>query len=408
MPLSLAADEYRLSSIAVEPAPPSRIAQVRYSDSQKTIQTSGIIKDMTELRFAFGRNWSDFIEQKLNDDVIRQSMDHMAGVLRQPSLAGKTFLDIGCGSGIHSLAALRLGAERVVAFDYDQNSVDTAIRVREWAKIPEAGWRISQGSVLDAALIHSLGKFDIVYSWGVLHHTGEMWHAVRNAAVPLKPGGDFYIALYSSDNYVDPPPEYWVRLKRAYNQANSMTRKIMELRYVNGLISGAGSLAQIDNYGLRGMELWTDVKDWLGGYPMEFAGFAETRDLAKAELGLDLVNVITGEGCTEYVFTQLAASPHWQAEEGKRVRKTLAGPFEHVRGHGFAASSLAASAGRDLSAMMIYEDSKPLGLARSREHDILVHGRGRFIYTPARMLFSSGDNSDPNSNGRSYAYCEQY
>src|SRR5262245_27400076 len=216
---------------------------------------------MTELRFAFGRNWSEFVEKKLSDATVRQSMDHMASVLRQPSLAGKTFLDIGCGSGIHSLAALRLGAERVVAFDYDQNSVDTAIKVRDWAQIPEARWTISQGSVLDLALIHALGQFDIVYSWGVLHHTGQMWQAVRNAALPLKPGGDFYIALYSSDNYVDPPPEFWIRLKRAYNQANSLTRKIMELRYVSWHVIGAGSLAQADNYGQRGMELWTDARD---------------------------------------------------------------------------------------------------------------------------------------------------
>jgi len=386
-----------------------RIAQVPRSGSQKPIQANGIAKDMTELRFAFGRNWSDFVEKKLSDAVVRQSMDHMAGVLRQPSLTGKTFLDIGCGSGIHSLAALRLGAERVVAFDYDQNSVNTAMRVREWAQIPETRWNISQGSVLDQDLMRSLSQFDIVYSWGVLHHTGQMWQAVRNAALPLKPGGDFYIALYSSDNYVDPPPEFWVRLKRAYNQANSMTRKIMELRYVNWHIIRAGSLSQADNYGLRGMELWTDVKDWLGGYPIEFAGFAETLDFARNELGLDLVNVVTGEGCTEYVFAQLAASPRWQSEEAKRERRPISGPFKSVRGHGFEppASSLASSVS-DLADMMIYEDGNPLGLARSSEHDIFVYGRGRFSHTPDRTLFSSSDNSDPNSNGRSYTYCETY
>ena len=369
---------------------------------------------MNELRFAFGQNWSDFVEKKLGEAAIGQSVQHMAGFLRKESLKGKTFLDIGCGSGIHSLAALRLGADRVVSFDYDDNSVATAERVRTWAEISEQRWNIHQGSVLDTAFMQSFGQFDVVYSWGVLHHTGAMWEAVRKAALPLKPGGDFYIALYSSDNYVDPPPEFWIRVKRAYNQADSMTRKLMELKYVNRFVVRAGALSHIANYGLRGMSFWTDVRDWLGGYPMEFAGFRETMEFCKAKLGLDLVNAKTGEGCTEYLFTYLGESARWREVEAARVRYPMHGTFKALKGAAFAfpAPQLAAFADNSSaparSRIMIYEDGKPLGLAHSSLNDIFAYGGGRFTHWIDRIVFSASDNSDPNRNGRTYTYCELY
>ena len=72
---------------------------------------------------------------------------------------------------------------------------------------------------------------DIVYSWGVLHHTGEMWRAIENAALPIAPNGVFYIALYSSDGYLDPPPAYWLDVKKRYNRANPLIKRWMEWQY---------------------------------------------------------------------------------------------------------------------------------------------------------------------------------
>src|SRR5689334_15093694 len=86
---------------------------------------------MAELRYGFGKNWAEFIERRLSDKIVQDSMDHMRRLMHADSLKGKTFLDIGCGSGIHSLAALRLGADKVVAFDYDDDSVATSRKVRE-------------------------------------------------------------------------------------------------------------------------------------------------------------------------------------------------------------------------------------------------------------------------------------
>lgn len=375
---------------------------------------------MTELRYGFGKNWEEFVQKNLSDEIVADSVAHMARFMRVDSLKGRTFLDIGCGSGIHSLAALRLGADKVVSFDYDHDSVATTQRVKEWAG--EGGdWTIMQGSVLDAAFMRSLPKADIVYSWGVLHHTGAMWEAVKNASMPLAKGGDFYIALYSSDNYIDPTPAFWIRLKRAYNQADALTRKLMEIKYVHWILirpeieAGRDALGQMKNYGKRGMTAWTDAKDWLGGYPMEFASYGETRDYCKGELDLDLVNVLTGEGCTEYLFARIAEGGRWRDVERGREVLPFAGPFQSAGGAAYAFELPAtfdgasdAEADRMASRVMMFEDGKPLGLAHCLHDHIRKHGRGRFSHWGRSVIFSASDNSDPNSNGRRYGYCERY
>lgn len=372
------------------------------------------------MRYGFGENWREFVERKLSDEIVTQSVEHMRKFMRVDSLAGKTFIDIGCGSGIHSLAAIRLGAARVLAFDYDVNSVETSRKVRDWANTG-ADWEIMQGSVLDADFMASLPKFDIVYSWGVLHHTGSMWEAVRNAAIPLKDDGEYYIALYSSDNYVDPPPAFWIKLKRAYNQADALTRKLMEIKYFYWMlmrpeIANGRPFANIsESYGKRGMTAWTDVKDWLGGYPMEFASFVETRDFCKKELRLDLANVLTGEGCTEYLFARTGDNPRWAAIQAERKLIPMERPFDSDSGFAYAVTlpdALFASADDNSnhmrSRLMVYEDGQPLGLAHALHDHIRTIGRGRFSHWGQRLVFASSDNSDPNRNGRSYAYCTAF
>lgn len=374
-----------------------------------------------KMRYGFGKNWADFVEKNLNEKTIETSRAHIASLLRTDNLAGKVFLDIGCGSGIHSLAALRMGAERIISFDYDQDSVATTQSVREWAGAP-ANWSVFQGSVLDKDLMRGLDKADIVYSWGVLHHTGSMWEAVENAAIPLKPDGVFYIALYSSDNYVDPTPEYWLDLKRRYNRAGPLRKSIMEWQYAYryhigpALRSGQNPLKTIREYGQgdRGMNYWTDVKDWLGGYPMEFAGLAETRAFVDQKLGLKLVNLLTGEGCAEYVFADPKANAFWGKVEAGRQQHPLTGPFASMGGSGYAAQTpdLATTAdGPDTprrSRVMVYEDGQMLGLPHSSHDHIRKYGKGRFSHWGAEIFFSPLDDSDPNVNGRTYTYCLEY
>ena len=162
-------------------------------------------------RFEFGNNWHQFIQKNFGPERVRISKKHLLDFIERDDLKGLTFLDIGCGSGLHSIAALEAGAVSVRGFDYDANSVATSRYLQAQVGNP-SNWTVEQGSVLDDTFVRNLGAYDLVYSWGVLHHTGDVWHAIRNAAACVRPGGMFYIALYSADVQVNPPPEFWLDL----------------------------------------------------------------------------------------------------------------------------------------------------------------------------------------------------
>src|SRR5215213_9811475 len=116
-------------------------------------------------------------------------------MLGDAALAGRTFLDVGCGSGLFSLAALRLGAARVHSFDYDDESVAATRELAFRTGSDAADWTIERGDATDAAYMSRLGEFDVVYSWGVLHHTGAMWTALGNTVERVAAAGLLYIAL---------------------------------------------------------------------------------------------------------------------------------------------------------------------------------------------------------------------
>jgi 2-polyprenyl-6-hydroxyphenyl methylase/3-demethylubiquinone-9 3-methyltransferase len=148
------------------------------------------------LKFSFGKNWENFIKNYLNNERIDEAKKALTNFLGINSFNGKTFLDIGCGSGLHSFAAYKLKAKKIVSFDIDPFSVECTKYFFKIAGEPK-NWKIYQGSILDKKFIQKLGKFDIVYSWGVLHHTGDMWNAIKNAASLVKKNGLFYIAIYN-------------------------------------------------------------------------------------------------------------------------------------------------------------------------------------------------------------------
>lgn len=260
------------------------------------------------MRFEFGRNWSRFVKRSFNEerlDVARKRILDFTGLA---DLSGFEFLDIGCGSGIHSYAAQRSGATRVRSFDYDPHSVAATRALHEHAGRP-GNWSVERGDVLDTAYLATLGKFNFVYSWGVLHHTGAMWPAVRNAAGLVADGGLFYIALYSADADFQPSKEFWLEVKQRYNRASWLGKKRMVGWYVwrfamqKDLRKLPGLLKQVWSYRFkRGMNYFADVRDWLGGWPMEYAGDQEVVDLLEGELGFRLVNVKTGEACSEFLF----------------------------------------------------------------------------------------------------------
>src|SRR5271166_3425303 len=163
--------------------------------------------------FAFGENWRRFLSV-VNDERIAQAVASVRRLLGVQSLEGKTFLDVGCGSGLFSLAAFKLGA-RVRSFDYDPQSVACAIELRSRYGDDPSSWEIERGSALDEGYLASLGQFDVVYSWGVLHHTGDMWRALGNMPALVAPGGDLVLSIYNDQG---PWSRVWKRVKQGYNR----------------------------------------------------------------------------------------------------------------------------------------------------------------------------------------------
>jgi 2-polyprenyl-3-methyl-5-hydroxy-6-metoxy-1,4-benzoquinol methylase len=262
-------------------------------------------------RFEFGQNWSQFLAS-IDDERIQQAEKSLKEMLEVDSLAGKSFLDIGSGSGLFSLAARRLGA-RVHSFDFDPKSVACTRQLKKNYFQDDQSWKIEEASALDKEYMKSLGQFDIVYSWGVLHHTGNLWLALENAQERVKPGGKFFIALYN-DTGSQSARWYWV--KKTYNGLPGIFRTPFavavtvpgELKLIAASVLTLNPRRYIDswtNYRRnRGMTKWRDIIDWVGGYPYEVSkpddifDFCRTRGFAMTKLKCGNV----GLGCNEFVF----------------------------------------------------------------------------------------------------------
>ena len=369
------------------------------------------------MRYEFGKNWTQYIEQHFSEERVTLAQESMLRFLNLKNLKGKKFLDIGCGSGIHSLAAYRAGADQVTSFDFDLDSVSITRRLHERSGSPN-NWFVAQGSVLDGDFLETLPLSDIVYSWGVLHHTGEMWKAIENAAGRLERDGVFFIALYTSDVFIDPTPEYWLKVKQTYNRSSWLGKRRMEWTYalratiIPYLRRGWNPLRHMLSYKRsRGMSYWTDVKDWLGGWPMEFAGIAETKAFCLEKLGMELLNIHAGEANTEYLFRKAGVKNYWDEVIGTQERESLPGPFTHQQGYAWVApiphlEDRADSIGSPKqSTLMLYEDGVPLGFSHAPHSHIEQLGTGRYSHWGHSLIFSTTDNSNPNRNGRRYTIC---
>ena len=266
--------------------------------------------EAAEARFEFGKNWLEFIKANLNQEKIEVSKKHILDFMEAENLHGLNILDIGCGSGLHSIAMLEAGALSVHGFDYDQNSVEATKYIQSQVK-EMSNWTVEQGSILDVAFMKRLPQYDLVYSWGVLHHTGKVWEAIKNAAAKVKDGGTFYIALYAADVQVNPTPEFWLNVKQKYISAGALQKKYMELWYVwrfqlhkNPLLLPLFLKRMVEHKKKRGMNIFTDIRDWLGGWPMEFVFDADVIEFCK-KLDFDLIKIKTGEACSEYLFKKV-------------------------------------------------------------------------------------------------------
>jgi len=260
-------------------------------------------------RFEFGRNWSRFLET-LNDEKIEEAVASLCDMLETGSLAGETFLDIGSGSGLFSLAARRLGA-RVHSFDYDPNSVACTEEIKRRYFAQDGHWTIESGSVLDADYLATLGKFDVVYSWGVLHHTGDMWAALSFVMQTVAPGGKLFISIYNDQGNAS---RRWARVKKLYDQLPRGLRflvlwpsfVVLNWRPAIRDLLQLSPFKTIREYGRnqRGMSFWQDLVDWVGGYPFEVATPEKIFDFYRTR-GFVLTRLRTcggSLGCNQFVF----------------------------------------------------------------------------------------------------------
>ncbi len=263
-------------------------------------------KKKDDIRFEFGKNWQLYLST-LSQRKIESSKESLINLLNTEDLSGKTFLDIGSGSGLFSLSAHMLGAE-VMSFDYDKFSVEATRHTKEKYSVSDDFWRVERGDCLDESYVESLGKYDIVYSWGVLHHTGDMYKALENAANCVNSQGILVVAIYNTQLFTP----IWRKIKKYYTGSSFIEKKLLTYVYVIyfsmglfviDLFKGKNPFNRF-NKSVRGMNLFTDVIDWIGGYPFETAKPEEIFEFYK-DKGFELVNLSTvgGKmGCNEFVF----------------------------------------------------------------------------------------------------------
>jgi len=261
-------------------------------------------------RFEFGQNWQTYLS-KITDENIQASRKSLEAFEGRQTLAGLRFLDIGCGSGIHSYVAYLMGASEIVSFDYDAFSVEACQQLKKLKAPGASNWTAVRGDILSGKDQKQWSGFDIVYAWGSLHHTGAMWEAIEAAGSMVKPGGLFHLAIYNK-HWTSP---IWKQIKHLYCASPQIIQKVLLNAYAGldwlriALTKHQNPKTYIHNYFLqRGMIWKEDLRDWLGGYPYEYASPAEIREFVIPRGFLLLKEAPNRNiGCSEFLFRRAIA-----------------------------------------------------------------------------------------------------
>ena len=262
-------------------------------------------------RFRFGANWQRFLHS-VNEPRIEAAVSSLLEMLRMDDLVGRRFLDAGSGSGLFSLAARTLGAE-VTSFDYDVGSVECTREVKRRYCPDDKEWSIHQGSVLDVGFLSTLGTFDVVYSWGVLHHTGDLFKAMHNMADLVRASGQLFLSIYNDQGRAT---RRWTWVKSRYNASGHLGKALLLMGSavrLEALPVARALMAKRDRTTSRdrSMAWWIDLVDWVGGWPFEAAKPEAIFDFYR-QRGFELDRLKTcggGLGCNEFVFVKTGSSP---------------------------------------------------------------------------------------------------
>jgi 2-polyprenyl-3-methyl-5-hydroxy-6-metoxy-1,4-benzoquinol methylase len=270
-------------------------------------------REMTQ--FDFGANWKAFSERELTRTHVDQAKQHFSQLFSGIELRGRAFLDIGFGQGLTLLIATLQGANTVgceisptcAAVLHDNQK-------RYFSELSERTIPIVLGSILDQSIVELLQMkspdqmnraYQVVHSWGVLHHTGDMRRAIQNAASLVAPQGFLVIAIYASHW----SSGAWRMIKRLYNRSPMFVRRILIALFTPVIFMAKWIVTQRDPMEqTRGMSFYYNIIDWLGGYPYEYAT-AEDVCGDVNQLGFELVRVIRAivpTGCNEFIFKRVA------------------------------------------------------------------------------------------------------